>query len=69
MALMVLIFLLISALPAWLAIDGLNTGVVRMQSGSYSRADEPAWFWSVIAMYGGVVAWCLYLAGDVALGV
>ena len=39
------------ALLAWLVIDALRNGVVRMQLGSYSRAEEPALFWATVGVY------------------
>jgi len=51
----------------WLATDGVRTGVVRMRGGSYSRSKEPVFFWIIEALYGGLAAYCWYLALDVSL--
>lgn len=65
--LLAVVFLLVSALPVWLATDGVRTGVVRMRGGSYSRSKEPVFFWIIEALYGGLAAYCWYLALDVSL--
>jgi hypothetical protein len=65
--LLAVVFLLVSALPVWLATDGVLTGVVRMRGGSYSRSKEPVFFWIIEALYGGLAAYCWYLALDVSL--
>jgi hypothetical protein len=45
----------------YLAIGGLRSGVVRAKLGSYSRTDDPGWFWACIAMYCGLAAFVFYL--------
>lgn len=47
----------------YFAIEGLRSGVVRVKLGSYSRTDNPGWFWACIAMYCGLTAFVLYLTG------
>lgn len=43
----------IIGLCCWLVIDALRSGVVRARGGSYSRLEDPAWFWVVVALYVG----------------
>jgi len=51
----------------WFIISGLRTGVVRARFGSYSRTDDPAWYWGCLALYAGLIAWFSYLASRIAL--
>jgi hypothetical protein len=54
------------AIPAvclYFAVQGLRSGVVRVKMGSYSRTDDPKWFWACIAIYCGLAAFIFYLTG------
>jgi hypothetical protein len=41
----------------WKIIAGLRTGVVRVRNGSYSRGEDPFWYWTLIALLAGLAAW------------
>ena len=63
-----LLLLLVPLLLGWLIVDGLRNGVVRMRGGSYSRSDEPAWYWTVIAVYAATLGG-FYALGPMIFGV
>lgn len=44
----------------WLVAEAVRTSVVRVRGGSYSRSEESAWFWTVIALYCGMAAMVIY---------
>lgn len=47
-------------LPAfciWKIIKGLRTGFVSVRNGSYSRAEHPFWYWTLIAVLAALAAW------------
>ncbi|WP_428027848.1 hypothetical protein [Altererythrobacter sp.] len=51
---------------AWLLFVGLKTGrMPTAYGGSELRAEEPAWFWSTAALYGGVLLTFLWFALNV----
>lgn len=64
-----LLFLLVAVLPAWMVIEGFATGVVRVRGGRCARSERPVWFWTVMAMYLGLIAWFAYLGARLALGI
>jgi len=53
----------IPAICLYFAIEGLHSGVVRVKLDSYSRTNDPGWFWACIAMYCGLAAFIFYLTG------
>lgn len=63
------VWLAVPTVCAWFLVDGLRKGVVRAKLGSYSRSDDPIWYWGCLAMYGGLIVWFLYLSARVALDV
>jgi len=65
----IIIWCAVPTVCAWFVIDGLRNGVVRVKLGSYSRADNPGWFWACITMYAALIAWFLYLSARMALGI
>lgn len=67
MPLLLIVFALIAAIPAVFIVDGLLTGEVQAKGGSYSRAEDPAWFWIVIGIYAAMTAGIAYMAADLAL--
>lgn len=68
MPLLLLVFALVSLIPAVAIVDGLIEGEVKLlKGGAYSRANEPGWFWGAIAIYGGMIAWIAYLAVQLVL--
>jgi hypothetical protein len=56
-------------LCGWLGIEGLFKGTVRAKGGSYSRSESPRWFWAVVTMYLGLVAFWIYLTTRAVLGI
>lgn len=60
-----LVLLIVPALMGWLIVDGIRSGVVRMRGGSYSREEEPRWFWAMIAVYAAVIAAFFALIGPI----
>ena len=62
MPLLLVVFALIALIPAVAIVDGLIEGEVKLRGGSYSRADEPGWFWAAIAIYGGLIVGIAYQA-------
>jgi hypothetical protein len=67
MPLLLIVFASIAAVPAAFINDGLLTGEVKARGGSYSRADDPAWFWALIGIYAPMIAGIAYIMGDMAL--
>lgn len=63
---LLVVFALIAAVPAVFIVDGLLTGLVQAKGGSYSRAEEPGWFWTMIGVYAALVGGIAYLALDLA---
>lgn len=55
------ILVVIPALCIWKIISGLWTGVVTVRHGSYSRANEPVYYWTLMAMFVGLPAWISYM--------
>jgi hypothetical protein len=49
------------ALCVWLVFDGLRNGVVRAKGGTYSRIENPKWYWACISLYTGLIIWFGYL--------
>ena len=66
MSLLLLVFALIALIPAVFIVDGLIEGEVKAKGGSYNRAEEPGWFWTVIGIYAAMIAGLAYLALDLA---
>ena len=67
MALLLLVFAAVAALPCWFLYNGLRSGEVQAKGGSYRRSEDPGWFWTVIGVYAALIAWIAYLAADMAL--
>jgi hypothetical protein len=42
-----------------LLFTGLRRGVIRAKGGSYSRADQPIWFWTLSALYAALMVFYL----------
>jgi protein-S-isoprenylcysteine O-methyltransferase Ste14 len=51
----------IPALCVWKIVSGLRTGVVSVRRGSYSRAEHPFYYWTLMAMFVGLPVWLFYL--------
>lgn len=66
MPLLLIVFAIIALIPAVFIYDGIVSGEVQAKGGSYSRADDPRWFWAVIAIYAAMIAGIVYLALDLA---
>jgi hypothetical protein len=62
MPLMLLFFAIIALIPVVFIVDGLIEGEVQAKGGSYRRAEEPVWFWTVIGMYAAMIAGLVYFA-------
>jgi hypothetical protein len=69
MALGVVLFIVVSVLPAWLAIEAPRKGVVRARGWSYSRSEEPVLFWIAVATYMVLVEYIWFWAARLALTV
>ncbi|MBC2669013.1 hypothetical protein ACFOON_08575 [Novosphingobium piscinae] len=59
----------IPTLFAWMILEGLRKGVVRARNGSYSKVEEPIYFWLCICMYAALIAWYVYLSVRMALDI
>jgi hypothetical protein len=57
----------IVGLCCWLVTDALQSGVVRARGGSYSRSEDPAWFWAMLALYVGMAAMVIYTVAYMVL--
>ena len=55
------VFVGLPAFCVWKIITGLRRGVVTVRNGSYSRADQPVWYWTLMALFAGLAAWLLSL--------
>lgn len=55
------IFVGLPALSIWKIVSGLRTGVVSVRHGSYSRYDNPFFYWALMGMFAGLPAWLFYL--------
>jgi hypothetical protein len=62
------IFVGIPALCIWKLVSGLRTGIVNVRNGSYSRAEHPFYYWTLMAMFVGLPASLLYLVVLVGRG-
>lgn len=68
MPMLLIVFAVVALIPAVAIIDGFIEGEVKLlKGGSYSRADEPGWFWATIAIYVGMIVWIAYLAIELIL--
>ncbi|MGD9811381.1 MAG: hypothetical protein AB7U35_08630 [Sphingobium sp.] len=54
-------FLVIPQLLSWGLFVGLKTGRMPAREEPILRTESPRWFWAVAAMYGGVLAYILYI--------
>jgi len=52
------LFVGLPALCLWKIMSGLRTGVVSVRNGSYSRAEHPFWYWTLMALFVSLAA-CL----------
>jgi hypothetical protein len=52
------IFVGLPAFSIWKIVVGLRSGVVSVRRGSYARAEDPFWYWTLIATFAGL-ATCL----------
>ena len=48
-------FLLIPQLIGWLLFVGLKTGRMPTRGAPELRAESPTWFWTIAAMYAGLL--------------
>jgi hypothetical protein len=55
------IFVLIPALCIWKIVSGLRTGMVSVRRGSYSRAESPFIYWTLMAMFVALPTWLVGL--------
>ena len=65
-----LAFAAIAAVPlllVWIVVSGLRTGIIRGRGGPISRADDPIFFWILIALYIACIGMFVYFIGGIAL--
>ena len=65
----IIVWFAIPLMCIWASVEGLRNGVVRARGGSYSRAENPIWFWLCICMYLGLACWVIYLSVRMALNI
>lgn len=63
---LLVVFAIVALVPAVFIVDGLIEGEVKAKGGSYNRAEEPGWFWTVIGTYAAMIVGILYFALDLA---
>jgi hypothetical protein len=55
------IFVGMPALCIWKIVTGLRAGVVSVRYGSYSRAEHPIYYWTLMAVFAALAVWLVGL--------
>lgn len=59
-------FAVVPAIFLWFIVEGLCTGVIRARGSTYSRTEDPFWFWAVVFIDSALIVWFLFLAAKIA---